>query len=270
MKSRFPATRLLRWIRHAALPCLSAISHAVAAELPACSRPFSLAFHDHGMVYSKATQSGIDKDMVDELIKRSGCEFRLSVMPRARIWRSIESGELDFSTSGITNEARDKYAGFAWYLFNKYELLVRKDSGVASIAEFSSNAQMRIGGIRSFRYSSRLNQLVDHLAPQGRYIEVADHEQLLAMLKRNRIQAMIIEPFNYSQVENRALHVLTRTLDSGDPAVLHGLIMSKAALPEAEQRKWRALIDDMRADGTLLKIMRRYFPADDAKAYVTF
>ncbi|MBT9504668.1 MAG: hypothetical protein IV092_25710, partial [Burkholderiaceae bacterium] len=49
-----------------------------------------------------------------ELIKRSGCEFRLSVMPRARIWRSIESSELEFSMSGITNEARDKYAGFAW------------------------------------------------------------------------------------------------------------------------------------------------------------
>ncbi|MBT9504667.1 MAG: hypothetical protein IV092_25705 [Burkholderiaceae bacterium] len=46
--------------------------------------------------------------------------------------------------------------------------------------------------------------------------------------------------------------------------------MSKAALPEAEQRKWRALIDDMRTDGTLLKIMRRYFPVEDARAYVTF
>lgn len=270
MKPRSPAVALWRRMSLAAQLCLVLANPAWAAELPICSRTFSLAFHDHGMLYSKVSQSGIDKDVADELIKRSGCRFSLSVMPRARIWRSIESGELDFSMSGITNEARDKYAGFAWYLFNKYELLVRKDSGVASIAEFSGNPQMRMGGIRSFRYSSRLNQLVDQLAPQGRYIEVADHEQLLAMLKRNRIQAMIIEPFNYSQIESRALHALTRTLDSGDPAVLHGLIMSKAALPETEQRKWRALIDDMRADGTLLKIMRRYFPAEDAKAYVTF
>nr|WP_295074774.1 transporter substrate-binding domain-containing protein [uncultured Roseateles sp.] len=243
---------------------------AAAADLPQCSRRFSLAFHDHGLLYSKATQQGIDRDVANELIRRSGCAFDTSVMPRSRIWVWIESGELDFSMSGISNESREKFAGFAWYLYNKYQFLVRKDAQVNTLEAFERNPELFLGQIRSFRYSERANQLADRLAAKGRINEVADHAQLLEMMNRNRIQGMIIEPFNYSQVERAALDKLTRTMDFGDPPVLHGLIMSKKSIPEAEQAKWRAIIDGMRRDGTLLKIMRKYFSAEDAKAFVTF
>lgn len=243
---------------------------AAAAELPSCSRRFSLAFHDHGLLFSRLTQQGIDKDVADELMRRSGCSFTLSDMPRARIWRWIESGELDFSMSGISNEAREKFAGFAWYLYNKYYFMVRRDAGVASLGEFERRPELMLGSIRSFRYSKNLNRLLDRLAAQGRVTEVADHEQLLNMLKLKRIHAMVIEPFNYSQVDNRALGELTRLLDSGDAPVLHGLIMSRKSLSEAEQRKWRALVDAMRADGTLLAIMRKYFSEEEARAFTSF
>jgi len=96
----------------------------------------TLALHDHGLLYSVETGAGIDKDFSDELIRRSGCKISVSVMPRARIWQLIESGALDFSLSGITNEEREKFAGFAWYFSNKYYLLVRKDTGINKLADF--------------------------------------------------------------------------------------------------------------------------------------
>jgi polar amino acid transport system substrate-binding protein len=103
---------------------------ASRADGPDCSRPYTLALHDHGLLYSAATDTGIDKDFADELIRRSGCKVNVSLMSRARIWQLIESGALDFSLSGITNPERDKYAAFAWYFSNKYYLLVRKDAGI--------------------------------------------------------------------------------------------------------------------------------------------
>ena len=250
------------------LPALAQTQQREA--LPACTRTFTLAYHDHGMLYSKASDQGIDKDVAQELIRRSGCRFEVSVMPRARIWKWIESGELDFSMSGITNESRDKLAGFAWYLYNKYYLMVRKDRQVSTLADFERDASLKLGAIRSFRYSPSANQMVDRITAQGRVVEVVDHEQLLSMMKLDRIQGMIIEPFNYSQVDARALGEITRIVEIGDPPTLHGLIMSRASLPEAEQRKWRALVDEMRRDGTLLKIMRKYFAPEEAKAMVTF
>lgn len=243
---------------------------AAAPELPDCSRPLTLAYHDHGLLYSRASDRGIDKDVAMEMLRRSGCRFEISVMPRARIWMQIESGQLDFSMSGISNEAREKFAGFAWYLYNKYYLIVRKEAGAGSLADFEANPRLKLGAIRSFRYSPRLNQLVDRLAPQQRITEVADHEQLLSMMKLDRIQGMIIEPFNYTQVDRRSLAELTQILEVGDPPVLHGLIMSKRSLSEAEQAKWRALIEGMRRDGTLLKILSKYFEPEQARSMVNF
>jgi polar amino acid transport system substrate-binding protein len=46
--------------------------------------------------------------------------------------------------------------------------------------------------------------------------------------------------------------------------------MSKKALPEAEQEKWRALIQGMRADGTLRRIFEKYFNPTLAAAMVEF
>lgn len=243
---------------------------ALREPRPTCTRTFTLAYHDHGMLYSKASDQGIDKDVAQELMKRSGCRFEVSVMPRARIWKWIESGELDFSMSGITNESRDKFASFGWYLYNKYYLMVRKDRQVSTLADFERDASLKLGAIRSFRYSPSANKMVDSITAQGRVVDVADHEQLLAMIKLDRIQAMIIEPFNYSQVDAKALGELTRIIEVGDPPTLHGLIMSKASLPEAELSKWRGLIDEMRRDGTLLKILRKYFAPEEAKSMVTF
>eukprot|EP01036_Dinobryon_divergens_P007957 gene7957-10624_t len=120
-----PLCRLLMLVTALAAPAAGVL----AADPPDCSRPLTLALHDHGLLFSAQTGEGIDKDVADELIRRSGCKVNVSLMPRARIWQLIEAGGLDFSLSGITNEARDRFATFAWYFSNKYYLLVRKDAG---------------------------------------------------------------------------------------------------------------------------------------------
>ena len=50
----------------------------------------------------------------------------------------------------------------------------------------------------------------------------------------------------------------------------HGLIMSNKALASAEIEKWRALVDQMRADGAVRRIFEKYFKPDLAAAMVDF
>ncbi|HQY76297.1 MAG TPA: transporter substrate-binding domain-containing protein [Rhodoferax sp.] len=249
-----------------ALGCLGA-AHAAG---PDCTRPYTLALHDHGLLYSAQTGTGIDKDVADELVRRSGCKVTVSLMARARIWQLIESGALDFSLSGITNANRDTFAAFAWYFSNKYYLLVRKDSGVRSIADFERNPNLHIGVIRSFRYSTSANRLVDQLQAENRLSQAGGLAPLYQTLMLNRIQGMIIEPFDYPTLEEAKIRDTTTIIEFNDPPVPHGLIMSKKALPEAEQEKWRALIQDMRADGTLRRIFEKYFNPTLAAAMVEF
>ena len=246
-------------------------AHAVlAAGGPDCSRPLTLALHEHGLLYSASTDTGIDKDFADELIRRSGCKVTVTVMQRARIWQLIESGALDFSLSGISNEARDKFAGFAWYFANKYYLLVRKDARVQQIADFEDNPKLQLGVIRSFRYSRNANRLVDKLNAERRVSYSSGLDPLYEVLALNRIQGMIIEPFDYSQVAGSVVRDSTTILDTHDDPVPHGLIMSKQSLTATEQEKWRALVNSMRTDGTTLRIFEKYFAPDLARTMVNF
>jgi polar amino acid transport system substrate-binding protein len=249
---------------------LAAAGPAFAAEGPSCDRPLTLALHDHGLLYSQRTGEGIDKDVADELIRRSGCKLSVTLMPRARIWQLIESGALDFSLSGIANEARDQFAEFGWTFANKYYLLVRRDAGVRTLSDFEQRPALRLGVIRSFRYSATANRLVDRLDAERRVSYATTLDPLYEVLLGNRVQAMIIEPFDYPAIESDRLRDQTAIVEFDDPAVRHGLIMSRKALSAAQRQAWRSLVDAMRADGTMRRIFEKYFSPELARTMTEF
>jgi polar amino acid transport system substrate-binding protein len=242
-------------------------AHAAPVD---CSRTYTLALHDHGLLYSAETDTGIDKDVADELVRRSGCKVVVSLMPRARIWQLIESGALDFSLSGITNAQRDQFAAFAWYFSNKYYLLVRQDAGARTVAAFEKNDALKLGVIRSFRYSESANRLVDQLQAANRISQAGGLSPLYQTLMQGSIQAMIIEPFDFPALEEKKIRGMSAVLEFNDPPVPHGLIMSKKALSVAQQAQWRALIDGMRTDGTMRRIFEKYFNPALAATLVDF
>lgn len=261
-----------RTVRRAlgALALLLACSAAPAADKPDCSRPLTLGLHEHGLLYSAQTGEGIDKDIVDELAARSGCKITTTLLPRARIWQLIESGAMDFSLSGISNESRERFASFAWYFSNKYYLLVHKDAGVARIADFLANPALKLGAIRSFRYSPAANRFVDALEAQRRVSYASTLDPLYQVLLDKGVQAMIIEPFDYPTLESARIREQTQILEFDDPPVPHGLIMSKKSLPPAQQAAWRALVDGMRADGSVQRIFEKYFKPELARTMTRF
>jgi polar amino acid transport system substrate-binding protein len=240
------------------------------AATPLCTQTYTLALHDHGLLYSAETDAGIDKDVADELIRRSGCKVVVSLMPRARIWQLIESGALDFSLSGIANPERERFASFAWYFSNKYYLLVRNDAGVRSLSDFEANGKLQLGVIRSFRYSASANRLVDQLQNANRLSQAGGLAPLYQALLQGHIQGMLIEPFDFPALEEKQIRSMSTILEFNDPAVPHGLIMSRKALSAAQQQQWRALVDEMRRDGTMRRIFERYFKPELAATLVNF
>jgi polar amino acid transport system substrate-binding protein len=237
---------------------------------PDCSRTYTLALHDHGLLYSGDSDTGIDKDVANEIIRRSGCKVTVSLMPRARIWQLIESGALDFSLSGITNAERNKFAAFAWYFSNKYYLLVRRDTEARTLADFEREGKFQLGVIRGFRYSESANRLVDKLDSLGRVSQAGGLAPLYETLLANRIQGMIIEPFDFPALEEKKIRELSSIIEFSDSPIPHGLIMSKKALSAAEQEKWRAIVNSIRTDGSMLRIFEKYFKPDLAQSLVNF
>lgn len=240
------------------------------ARLPDCSRPLTLGLHEHGLLYASQTGEGIDKDVADEMSRRSGCHLTLTMLPRARIWQLIESGALDFTLSGITNAQRDRFASFAWYVSNKYYLLVRRDVEVRNVDEFRRKRGLRVGLIRSFRYGDQANLFVDAMEAQDRVTYAGSLDPLYTILLDDGIQAMIIEPFDFPVIAGAQLKAQTAILEFGDAPVLHGLVMSRKSLSPAQQQAWRDVIQSMRSDGTMRRIFEKYFPADLARQMTQF
>ena len=240
------------------------------SRLPDCSRPLSLGLHEHGLLYTAQTGEGIDKDIAEEMTRRSRCHITLTVLPRARIWQLIESGALDFTLSGISNPQRDRFAAFAWYVSNKYYLLARRDAEVRSVSEFRRRRELRLGLIRSFRYGERANEFVDSLESEERVTYAGSLEPLYTILLEGGIQAMIIEPFDFPVIAGAQLKAQTSILEFADAAVPHGLVMSRKSLVPAQLQAWGDVIQSMRADGTMRRIFEKYFPADLAKQMTQF
>lgn len=248
----------------------SAPAAAATAVRPDCSRPLSLGLHEHGLLYTGQTGEGIDKDIAEEMTRRSGCRITLVVLPRSRIWQLVESGALDFTLSGISNPQRETFAAFAWYMSNKYYLLVRRDAQVRSVSEFRRQRGLHLGLIRSFRYGERANGFVDALEGEERITYAGSLEPLYTILLDDGIQAMIVEPVDFPMIAGAQLKSQTTLLDFGDPSVPHGLVMSRKSLSAAQQGAWRDVINAMRADGTIRRIFEKYFPADLARQMTQF
>ncbi len=147
---------------------------------------------------------------------------------------------------------------------------MRKDSGVQTIPDFERNNKFQLGVIRSFRYSESANRFVDRLQNANRLKQAGGLGPLYQTLMLNHIQGMIIEPFDFPALEEKKIREVTAIVEFNDPPVLHGLIMSKKAVPAAEQEKWKAIVDGMRSDGTMRRIFEKYFKPELAAGLVAF
>ena len=112
--------------------------------------------------------------------------------------------------------------------------------------------------------------LVDKLDVSSRVSQSGGLAPLYQTLLANRIQGMIVEPFDFPALEEKKIRELSSIIEFSDPSIPHGFIMSRKSMPEVEQEKWRTLLNSMRSDGTMRRIFEKYFKPDLAEALVNF
>lgn len=176
--------------------CFSAVSRAAGRD---CARAYTLALHDHGLLYSADT-----------------------------------------------------------------------DSGIHQVSQIENMRRFQLGVVRSFRYSDAANRLVDLLGAHDQVTLAGGLDPLYAALLSNRIQGMIMDPFDYPALQAKNIRKQTTIVEFNDPATPHGLIMSNNSLLPGEREKWRAIVDAMRADGTVKRIFEKYFSTALADTMVNF
>ncbi len=250
----------------------AATAGVIAGTIDCGSRPIRLAFYDYGFLYFDNEQhqaQGIDKDIIDELAKRSGCKFESQVMVRARIWADLASGEVDMSVSGIQNAERERFAWFAPYLLMKNYAIVQKNIAgqVKSASDFIAQANLSFGVVRAFKHGEEQDRWLTQLRAANRVQESPDVESIFKKLKESRVDAMFSQPAVYrKKIRDLKLDnsVVVQDWTPREKGVPLGLILAKSRFTEKDAEQWRKLIEAMRRDGSLKKIFERYLPPLEA------
>lgn len=234
------------------------------AALPPCG-PYTVAYYELGALYGRDADGqgqGIDKDVAEEVAKRSGCQFRTVVESRVRIWTQLAQGSLDMSVSGIPTPEREQFAEFIPYFASRnYAVMRVEQSEALSRPEaFLADARRTLAVVKSFRHGPSYDVWVGQLRAQNRVVEVADFEAALRLLLIGRVDAVLTMPIMWPRLmQQPGLMEQLRLLDwAPQERVVHGLIVSRTRVPPADRERLREAIASMRRDGSLDTIFKRH------------
>jgi len=258
-----------------ALCCLQASLVWAAPGKPVCpAEPIRVGFFEFGILFTVERGGnrgfGLDRDLAFELEKRSGCRFEGELMSRARIWVELQAGRLDMTFSAVKTPEREAM-GWMFPYAQGYQVILlsaKVPADARSQAAFMANPKFRFGVVRGFRHNAYYDAMIDQLRAQGRVIEAVDELQLLTMVRHGSVDAVISLPTIYAHYlpdDVMGRDVVVQEWDPKKEAVVGHLLLSRKSFSAVEAEKWRALLEGMQRDGTLVAIGMRYLGKEQAQ-----
>lgn len=237
---------------------------------PTCpAAPVRVALYENGFFYKGG--QGLDKDVVDELQKRSKCKFEVSVVPRVRIWSELEAGSLDMTTSVVETPERKQQFWLLHYIQQKRYAVMSKEmpSNIKSMQDFlDAPNTLRMAMIRGFKTGPFYDAAFDKLQEKGRVEVAPDSDKAYQMLQAKRVSGLVGSPMVFqARLKELGLEQLVQVHDwaPDDLPTSAGMALSRKNFSEEQVREWGVLIDAMRRDGTMLRLIGKYLPKDLAQ-----
>lgn len=243
---------------------------ASAAE-PPCG-PHVAALYPYAPFFRELSDGGtegIDKDMFDELARRSGCELRLVVESRVRIWEQMRNGGAAMTLSAVPTPERQTFAEFVPYAQGRYHLMLRPDLAhrIKSLAAFEADPGLTLLTVKGYAHGPTLDAAIQRLRAHRRVHEVADFPAVLRMASAGRAHALLALPSAWSQVDSAVGDRRTWvTLDVAPQDRALGALALSLQMPAADRQRLRRALNGMLADGTVNTILRRHLGDAAARA----
>lgn len=243
---------------HIGLCCLA----LVPASALACG-PYRLAFSEYGALYHRDPDGqyrGIDRDVVEELARRTGCRLETALESRARMWALMDSGGLDITVSALMTPERERQFEMLPYLQSRRVVLLQYRAVPAAPEAFLADPTRRLLTVRSSREGPQMEALLVQLRQQGRIVEAPDQPTAIRAFKAGRADALLIgtttlallrqQDPDFKAYESAVWAPLERTVGA--------LAMSRERVSEDHRARIRAGLLSMRRDGSLDAIVRRH------------
>ncbi|WP_168196689.1 ABC transporter substrate-binding protein [Bdellovibrio sp. ZAP7] len=234
----------------------------VWAERPACGVNFRTSVNESPPLYfppeAGGTPRGITIDIIEELKKRTGCEFTVTSMNRSRTAHSLQYSSIDLALLDSRNITYDKYAKFILLRPSARKFLVNLKNPPAnppSVQELMNNPKYKFilqPGSRIFFKPDEVTKL----EKEKRLITMPNLPQCFKKLKdtENAVfasQGTLITYYLGDHPEFTLVDDKENVFESGAYYVPRKGIQAGIALVE------KALAE-IAKDGTLNKIVKKY------------
>ncbi|MFZ6745513.1 substrate-binding periplasmic protein [Undibacterium sp. JH2W] len=255
------------------LPICLACNIATAA--PKCPpNPIKLDFIELGIYFKSergvAAGNGIDRDLVDELSKRSGCVFDARMQARARSLIEIKAGRTDMMMATLSTPEREEYLWLFPYVRSHHIVLLgpAAPATMQTLAQFQAASTLKFGAIRGFMHSAFYDPLITAWTQADRIRFYVDEAHLINALIKGEVAAVTsyqgaFQFYIDSKINPNTVRVVD--WDAGNLQAVGNLAISKARFSQAEAHEWGMLLKAIQQDGTLLKIYRKYVDAREAQ-----
>lgn len=259
-----------RFLQLAAWAAGGLMAPALAAE-PPCG-PHVAALYPYAPFFRELPdggREGIDKDMFDELARRSGCELRLVVESRVRIWEQMRNGAAGLTLSAVPTPERQTFAEFMPYAQGRYHLMVRPDVArrIKSLEAFEADRQLTLLTVKGYAHGPTLDAALQRLRAHRRVHEVADFPAVLRMAGAGRAHGLLALPSAWSQVETAIGEKRAWVaLDVAPQDRALGALALSLQMPAPDRQRLRRALQGMLADGTVASIMHRHLGDAAARA----
>lgn len=131
---------------------------------------------------SNLISTGIMVEVAQAVAQESGIEFRHKLIPNARMWRDIKTGDCDLAFA-IRSADRDDYVRYAGHLFTFGSIVVGRPG--TKLSSYEDLSGLRIGVLGDIRLNPKFDQ-----DGQLHKIELRDYETMVEMLLAGRLDAV--------------------------------------------------------------------------------
>ncbi len=257
------------FLRPSLLTLLMASACLPLAAGAGCSRPINVPVAPIGMSVTVKGQDvgGVFPELLNRLGAAAGCQFKWTVVPRARLEAMFELGSADLIVAATHSERRDQLGLFIPMITSRATLvgLAGARPPLHSMAQLLAQKQLRVALVRGYDYGPAYLELSRQLAEQGRLMLEPDPVSVARLLQGGMVDVTILPPSALigaiktdSRVEGLAGRLRVEPLDEL-PWSKSGVYLSNKSLAPAD----RALLEQMLAEagksGALWDAYKRYY-----------
>lgn len=240
-------------------------SNAFATD-KACKRRFEVGVASYPPFFSRNASNqpeGFTYELIEGMQNRLGICFIIKELSRPALMEQLATNRLDAVMLVAQNAVFEKSADFIQLWNVSREIVVAKSvySKDKKVQSYVEDKKIIFGNVIGTRTSFTTEEEKE-LFKNQRLLEAVDLKSTFELLGKGRVQAILMSPL----LNNYYLNMLPNKEDFvrvGDPDDKHrvdaGIYTSKVRVKAKDRDNILKAIEQIRKDGTLAKIIRKYY-----------